>query len=453
MSVAKKVHDYLIEAGLTEAGAAGLMGNIRAESGMLPNRVEMLCLQRLREYGKYYTDYTYTAFVDDGTISRAQFLNPLPGKQYGYGLCQWTSPGRKAGLYDLCKSRKVSISDLEAQLDWLLTELKTSYKKTYQTLITTKDIATASTAVLTQFECPADTGYSVRETRYKYSKEYYDTYAPQKKAKVTGVTADTVIDIMRSWVGWSEFNGKYREIIDIYNSYTPRARGYTLTYYDAWCDATVSAAFIKAGAVDLIGGTECGVEEHIKIFKAAGIWNENGTIKPKKGDIICYNWDEDTQPNNGYADHIGLIEKVNGENFLTVIEGNYDNAVKRRTIPVGWGYIRGYARPKYAAEKAKADKPTSTPEKAAEKAQTAAEPKALGKVEKWVGMCTADLLNVRSWAGTEFPNIRTWPHLAYGNLVSVCDTIKAADGSDWHYIYIAVGDCYGFVSADYIKRV
>ena len=50
-------------------------------------------------------------------------------------------------------------------------------------------------------------------------------------------------------------------IIDLYNSHKPLARGYAVGYNDSYCDTTVSAAFIKAGAVDLIGGTECGVEE------------------------------------------------------------------------------------------------------------------------------------------------------------------------------------------------
>lgn len=71
---------------------------------------------------------------------------------------------------------------------------------------------------------------------------------------------------------------------------------------------TVSAAFIKAGAVDLIGGTECGVEEHVKLFKKAGIWIEDGTITPEKGDIVVFNWDDATQPNDGYSDHIGVTK-------------------------------------------------------------------------------------------------------------------------------------------------
>ena len=85
MTSKERVWQALIKSGMTPEGAAGLMGNLQAESGIIPNRVENLCLQRYREKGKYYTDATYTAFVDDGTISRAEFIRPM-GKQYGYGL-------------------------------------------------------------------------------------------------------------------------------------------------------------------------------------------------------------------------------------------------------------------------------------------------------------------------------------------------------------------------------
>ena len=120
----KKAYQRFIDAGMTPAGACGLIGNLEAESdGFYPNRVEYLCLRRLKENGKTYTDDSYTAAVDSGGISRAEFLNPLPGKQYGYGLAQWTSPGRKGGLYDMVKAWGVSISDMDAQLEFLLKEL------------------------------------------------------------------------------------------------------------------------------------------------------------------------------------------------------------------------------------------------------------------------------------------------------------------------------------------
>lgn len=153
------------------------------------------------------------------------------------------------------------------------------------------------------------------------------------------------MNVMRSWIGYSEANGKFRQIIDLYNSHLPLARGYAVQYTDEWCDTAVSAAAIQAGCVDLIG-TECGCEKHIEIFKEKGIWIEDGTIVPLPGDIILYNWDCQAQPNDGYSDHIGYVESVSGQ-MITVMEGNYNEAVARRQIPVGWGQIRGYARPKY----------------------------------------------------------------------------------------------------------
>ena len=79
-----------------------------------------------------------------------------------------------------------------------------------------------------------------------------------------------------------------------------------------------------------------------------GIWIEDGTITPIPGDIILYNWDDGTQPNDGYSDHIGFVESVSGGK-ITCIEGNKGEAVARRVLSVGKGNIRGYARPKYAS--------------------------------------------------------------------------------------------------------
>ena len=160
-------------------------------------------------------------------------------------------------------------------------------------------------------------------------------------------TADSVIKVMEGWLGWSEANGKFKKIIDIYNAHKPLARGYAVKYTDEWCDTCVSAAAIQANCVDIIG-TECGCERHIDIFKSKGIWIEDGNITPKRGDIILYNWGDSTQPNNGVADHIGYVVSVSG-NTIKCIEGNKGEAVAYRNIAVGNGYIRGYARPKYTA--------------------------------------------------------------------------------------------------------
>lgn len=74
------------------------------------------------------------------------------------------------------------------------------------------------------------------------------------------------------------------------------------------------------------------------------------------------------------------------------------------------------------------------------------------KERLFVGMVTASMLNVRTWAGTEYPRIKSYPVLARGNLVDVMNyTQTAADGSIWYYIRIA-GKYYGFVHSQYILR-
>ena len=187
------------------------------------------------------------------------------------------------------------------------------------------------------------------ENNMKLVEQYNLTQYDNEGGNTTmGVTAQDVLNVMRSWIGYSEANGKFKQIIDLYNSHKPLARGYAVKYTDEWCDTTVSAAAIKAGAVNLIG-TECGVEKHVDIFKQKGIWIEDGNITPRPGDIIVYNWDDNTQPNNGYSVHIGYVESISDKN-VTAIEGNKNGSVARRTIKVGNGNIRGYARPKYSPE-------------------------------------------------------------------------------------------------------
>lgn len=69
----------------------------------------------------------------------------------------------------------------------------------------------------------------------------------------------------------------------------------------------------------------------------------------------------------------------------------------------------------------------------------------------FVGKVTASKLNVRTWAGTEFPQIKSYPQLSSGNMVDVMNyTQTAKDGSKWYYVRIS-GRYYGFVHSSYIQ--
>lgn len=172
------------------------------------------------------------------------------------------------------------------------------------------------------------------------------------------VTAEDVLNVARGWLGLNEKDGSFKEILNVYNSHKPLARGYAIKVTDEWCDAFASAVAIKAKAVDLIG-TEVGCEKHITIFKKLGIWIEDGNITPEPGDLILFNWGDVTQPNDGTADHIGYVEEVR-DGKIICIEGNKSRMVARRTIDIGWGKIRGFARPKYAKSE-KVEKPVIQP--------------------------------------------------------------------------------------------
>lgn len=156
------------------------------------------------------------------------------------------------------------------------------------------------------------------------------------------------VNMAASFIGCKETDGSHRQIIDTYNAHKPLARGYAVKYTDAWCATFVSAMAIKCRLTDIIP-TECSCSRMIDLFKKRGAWQENDAHAPKPGDIIFYDWDDTGRGDNtGQSDHVGVVEKVSGSN-ITVIEGNYSNAVKRRTLAVNGKHIRGYGVPKYKA--------------------------------------------------------------------------------------------------------
>lgn len=178
----KRAYKKFIDAGMTPAGACGLIGNLEAESdGFYPSRVEYLCIKRLKEIGKVYTDESYVEAIDNGSLSCEDFLHPLPGRQYGFGLAQWTSPGRKAGLWALAKQKEVSIADEDMQIEYLLKELSGCYPSVLEVLKTTTSIREASDVVLKKFEIPADTGEAVCVGRAARGQKFYDEYVKETK--------------------------------------------------------------------------------------------------------------------------------------------------------------------------------------------------------------------------------------------------------------------------------
>ena len=184
-------------------------------------------------------------------------------------------------------------------------------------------------------------------------------------------------------------------------------------------------------ALQIMGGGFYNCQSVTRHAKQKGTWHST----PKKGALIIFR--------NG--SHIGSVNSYDAT-YVYTNEGNTSSApgvvanggaCRNKKYKLTDSAIDGYVWIDYG---------TTEDLKSTETAVQ------LSKVPKWVGMVNTAELNVRSWPGKENPTIKKYPYLAQNNLIDVCDTIKAADGSTWYYVRI-VNKYYGFVAARYITRV
>lgn len=160
------IWDYVANACGNEYGTAGLLGNIQAESGIIPFRLQ-------GDFTSGYTkSITYTNNVDTGTYTENQFVHDSKG----YGLAQWTYYSRKQNYYDWVQSRGGSIGSAENGVSFLVHELQTSYPSVWQTMVNATNIKTVSDKVLHEYENPAVQTESVENYRYNLSYNLYLTY-------------------------------------------------------------------------------------------------------------------------------------------------------------------------------------------------------------------------------------------------------------------------------------
>ena len=82
----------------------------------------------------------------------------------------------------------------------------------------------------------------------------------------------------------------------------------------------------------------------IEWFKDHGLWRSKDSYIPKSGDYVFFDWDFD-----GIADHIGLVDVVDGP-ILRTVEGNSSDEVRKREYDIDSGYIYGYAKTRFPDE-------------------------------------------------------------------------------------------------------
>lgn len=551
----KRAYERFIQAGMTPAGACGLIGNLEAESdGFYPWRVEYLCINRLKEFeikdscGNYYTQESYTKELDAGKISCEQFLHPVPGRQYGYGFAQWTSPGRKSGLWNLVHQRGVSMADEDTQIDWLLHELKNDYAGVLKVLKTTTSIRTASDKVLVDFEAPNGITAALEESRAARGQKFYDAYV--KTGEVKGKEncmseIDQIYAVAKEEVGYLE--KKSNAYLDDktknagYNNYTKYWRDSRLegmmAYYGypassdfaggknwPYCADGIFWAFMKALGVsraqelllhngaafincETMYGKAVAAKQLISAPKPGSVvlfYNSSGVhyhtefcYAVKNGIMYTIGWNtsgaSSVIANGGgvcdkryvisktkahyfmpaYKDTSSTITATHGTSVTLLKYGSKGSAVKdMQTKLIALGYSCGscgadgeFGSGTLAAVKAfQWDECLEIDgiygEQTAEALNVAYESKVnkqttdpVNSPRLFVGKIKKDGVDVRTWAGREYGNIKSWPKLNKGNLVDVLDyTQTATDGEKWYFVRIA-DKYHGFVQQKYIKKV
>ena len=105
---AEQIWNYLKSQGFSDAGIAGIMGNLQQESGLRADNVQ-------NHMG--YEDADYVAAIKSGAISRDEFIHD----SRGFGIAQWTYHTRKAALYDTLGPQ--NIDSLAGQLSFMVNEM------------------------------------------------------------------------------------------------------------------------------------------------------------------------------------------------------------------------------------------------------------------------------------------------------------------------------------------
>lgn len=146
----------------------------------------------------------------------------------------------------------------------------------------------------------------------------------------------------------AEGSANHSALLAVYNTLSPLPRGVKMLPSYDWCAATITANAIRQDMAGIFA-KECSCTMQIGQWQRMGRWVERDDYRPQPGDIIYYSW-RATGSGDWVedVDHVGAVVSCDGKQIVS-IEGNYKNNVSRRTVPVDYKYIRGFAVPDYAS--------------------------------------------------------------------------------------------------------
>lgn len=183
-----RVYAAFRAAGMSAAGAFGMMGNLSCESAGHSNNLQDCYNDKFN-----LSDEQYVALVDAGkpTYNGKYFSNDGAG----FGLCQWTHPDRKKKFLAFAKAECASIADEAMQVRYAIHELQTDFSAVWKILCNTTDVYEAADVVCRRYEMPAVNNVDERyAAACKYEKQYssvdYSTVDVELKAPVSAPDTD-----------------------------------------------------------------------------------------------------------------------------------------------------------------------------------------------------------------------------------------------------------------------
>lgn len=298
---AKAFVTFFRNAGMPDNGIAALMSNIDKESAFYSNNLQNSANTSLK-----ITDDEYVRQVDAGE------RNFVDNK--GFGLIQWTSSGRKSGLYSLAKSYNKSVSDLQVQFLYMWNELNnnSTYKsKVLKYLMDPKQsIDTCTRKAMVYYVAPANQTESNKKNRVANAEEFYDLYLKDEEPINT---RNAVVSNAYKYIG-TTFD-KDKNIIFVTEYY-----GAPKNYKVAYCAIFVWYVFKLCGLSDLIYGGKkfASCTKTLNYFRTNmpdAVHTDISRCKP--GDLVFYQFDKDSN-----ADHMGIFKYAKSNTEFYAIEGN-----------------------------------------------------------------------------------------------------------------------------------
>lgn len=277
----KSMWNYLVNAGCSKACAAGIMGNIEAESS-----------------------FNLAAVGDGGT---------------SFGLCQWHND-RGTAMKNFCASHGGNWeSNQNGQLGYLMKELTTSYSSVWSKIKTQPNtdegIFNASAYFVMKFEVAAGSGWdsgvpnksnAVQAARYKNAKAIYSTYAGSTTSSSSSSTTTQTVSMGKAILSIAQKHvGEKEGSFDNDISYAGSSHLEWCAMFLKWCADQAKAS---------LPGYNAYVPTWQSNSKGNNTWVDKNSVQ--SGDILFFNFSGGTT-----GVHVGILESRSG-NSLTTIEGN-----------------------------------------------------------------------------------------------------------------------------------